>query len=284
MPSLPSLRTTRKPASATAATGYEFYENALYDLTIALDALRWGASDYLIKPAKPQQIADIVRKNLRSQDRGRQVLAQNLLAKFICERADTKNAVDRVHEIFEVIGLKQIETQEHSRRVAAYAATLGEACLLPVERAETLHLAALLHDIGKIATPQNVLFKNGPLNHEEWAIMRLHPRIGYELLIQFPELNETAEVVYCHHEQFDGTGYPRGLRGQDIPLEARIFAVVDTFDAITSDRPYRAGQSVEFGRSEIEKNKRTQFDPVIADRFLGLDPDRLEEIMRGASD
>ena len=117
MPSLPSLRTTRKPASATAATGYEFYENALYDLTIALDALRWGASDYLIKPAKPQQIADIVRKNLRSQDRGRQVLAQNLLAKFICERADTKNAVDRVHEIFEVIGLKQIETQEHSRRV-----------------------------------------------------------------------------------------------------------------------------------------------------------------------
>lgn len=257
--------------------------SGLYDLTIAVDALRSGASDYLIKPAKPQQIADVVRKNLRPKNRGKQVLAQDLLAKFIRERAVTKHAVDRVHEIFEVIGLKQIETQEHSRRVAAYAAALGEACTLSPQRAETLHLAALLHDIGKIAIPQNVLFKEGPLTDDEWGIMRLHPRIGYELLSHFSELDETAEVVHCHHERFDGNGYPRGLRGHNIPLEARLFSVVDTFDAITSNRPYRDRQSVEIGRSEIEKNKRTQFDPVIADRFLGLDTSRLEEIMRGSA-
>ena len=256
--------------------------SGLYDLNIAVDALRSGASDYLIKPAKPQQIIEVVGKNLQPRSHNKQVLAQTLLAKFIRERAVIKHAVDRVHEIFEVIGLKQVETQEHSRRVASYAAALGEACSLPAERAETLHLAALLHDIGKIAIPQNVLFRAGPLNDDEWGIMRLHPRIGYELLNHFSELDDTANVVYSHHERFDGSGYPRGLRGCDIPLEARLFSVVDTFDAITSNRPYRVSQSVEYGRSEIGKNKNRQFDPLIVDRFLELDVGRLEEIMQGA--
>ncbi len=253
-----------------------------YDTDLAIDALRTGAFDYLVKPAKPQQITGIVNKNLRQQNQRKETIAQTLLAKFIRERAVIKHAVDRVHEIFEVIGLKQVETQEHSRRVASYAAALGEACSLPAERAETLHLAALLHDIGKIAIPQNVLFKAGPLNDDEWGIMRLHPRIGYELLNHFSELDDTANVVYSHHERFDGSGYPRGLRGCDIPLEARLFSVVDTFDAITSNRPYRVSQSVEYGRSEIGKNKNTQFDPLIVDRFLELDVGRLEEIMQGA--
>ena len=140
----------------------------------------------------------------------------------------------------------------------------GEAKKLSIEELRHLELGALLHDIGKIAIPHNVLMKAGPLNDEEWGVMKLHPQIGWELLSEFPELGAEAEIVHSHHERFDGKGYPRGLKAHDIPLGSRIFSIVDTLDAITSDRPYRGRQPIEAARAEIKKSSGSQFDPSLA--------------------
>jgi putative nucleotidyltransferase with HDIG domain len=129
---------------------------------------------------------------------------------------------------------------------------------------------AFLHDIGKIATPDHILLKPGRLNAEEMAIMRQHCERGYEIVRKIPFLRESAEIVYAHQERFDGGGYPRGLRGEEIPLGARIFAIADTLDAMTSDRPYRKGAPVEAATKEIIHGAGGQFDPEIVQVFLSL--------------
>jgi putative nucleotidyltransferase with HDIG domain len=129
---------------------------------------------------------------------------------------------------------------------------------------------AFLHDIGKMAIPDAILRKPGRLSPEEQEIMRQHAQLGYRMLRRIPFLREAADIVYSHQERFDGTGYPRGLKGDQIPLGARIFAIADTFDAITSDRPYRAAQSIPAGRREIERYSGRQFDPEIVQVFLSI--------------
>jgi HD-GYP domain-containing protein (c-di-GMP phosphodiesterase class II) len=162
--------------------------------------------------------------------------------------------------------------------VAAYALLLGRRSGLEGQDLQRLELGALLHDIGKIGIPQNVLLKPGPLDPEEWAMIRDHTRLGYRLLAPFKELQDEAELVYSHHERYDGTGYPRGLKKKQIPLGARIFAIVDTLDAIASDRPYRAGRDLAAARQEIARQRGRQFDPGLVDTFLAIPDPEFESI------
>jgi putative nucleotidyltransferase with HDIG domain len=159
---------------------------------------------------------------------------------------------------------------QHSMRVAAYSTLLGARCGLSQSQLQDLERGALLHDIGKIAIPRNVLLKPGPLDDNKWEVMRTHPFIGYQLLAELPTMREAAEIVYAHHERFDGHGYPRGLKGDEIPLGARLFSIVDTVDAITSDRAYRAAQGFDVASSELQKGSGTQFDPALVASFLQI--------------
>jgi putative nucleotidyltransferase with HDIG domain len=164
---------------------------------------------------------------------------------------------------------------------------LAEAIGLDHEQLRTIARGAFLHDIGKIATPDSILLKPGKLDPEEIAIMREHCARGYEMVRKIPFLREASEIVYAHQETFDGCGYPRGLRDAAIPLGARIFAIADTLDAMTSDRPYRKGLSFAQARAEIIRCTGTQFDPHIVEVFLSL-PEELwnglrREVERGAS-
>jgi putative nucleotidyltransferase with HDIG domain len=252
--------------------------SGLYELTLAIEALKGGASDYLLKPATPRDVIRLVNRHLRPDAKNGQQALRSALVRFLCNRQRHGGDFEDVGEIFEVLGFKRFETLQHSRRVAGYAELLGQSLRLPQEMLARLKLGALLHDIGKIAIPHNVLMKPGPLNETEWTVMRLHPRIGWELMAEFHELTIESEIVYAHHERYDGQGYPRSLTGEQIPLGARIFAIADTLDAITSDRPYRRGRPCEEARSEIHRHARTQFDPQLAEKFAAIPVLELEEI------
>jgi HD-GYP domain-containing protein (c-di-GMP phosphodiesterase class II) len=129
-----------------------------------------------------------------------------------------------------------------------------------------------LHDIGKMGVPDGILLKPGPLSDEEWAVMRKHPTLAYEMLSPIHYLRSALDIPYCHHERWDGTGYPRGLRGEQIPLAARIFAVVDVWDALNSDRPYRKAWSEDKAREYLRSAAGTQFDPQVVQAFLESEP------------
>jgi len=162
-------------------------------------------------------------------------------------------------------------TLGHSRFVAAYSVLLTKA--LGIRDAPALRCmerGAVLHDIGKICVPAAILNKVGPLTTIEREIIRDHPVLGYRMIEVFGFLKDAAEIVLCHHERFDGLGYPRGLAGEEIPPGARIFALADSLDAITSDRPYRMGRSFEEAFREIERSSGSQFDPQVVDGFMSV--------------
>jgi HD-GYP domain-containing protein (c-di-GMP phosphodiesterase class II) len=179
---------------------------------------------------------------------------------------------DTLHAIVAALDLRDTETQGHSTRVAELSLQIGRR--LGIEQGtqewRDLKHGAMLHDVGKIGVEDAILRKPGPLDENEWAMMRRHPRHGYGMLQDVPFLMGAAELVLSHHERYDGGGYPRGLKGEEIPLGARIFAVADTFDAITSPRPYKPGRSEEEAYREIEAHSGTQFDPRIVATFLQL--------------
>jgi HD-GYP domain-containing protein (c-di-GMP phosphodiesterase class II) len=141
-----------------------------------------------------------------------------------------------------------------------------------VEESQLVHVrrGALLHDIGKVGIPDSILVKPGPLTEEEWAVMKRHVSDGYELLAPIPFLQQALDIPYCHHERWDGTGYPRGLKGEEIPLAARIFAVIDVWDALCSDRPYRKAWPRQKAREYIQSLSGSHFDPRVVDTFLRL--------------
>jgi polar amino acid transport system substrate-binding protein len=161
-------------------------------------------------------------------------------------------------------------TQGHSERVAKYAVKVAEKLDLPPEKIKKIYWASLLHDIGKIYVPQNILNKNGRLTQEEFEIIKIHPIKSEEILKQVDEFKDLAEVVRHHHERWDGLGYPDGLSAYEIPLESRIIAMSDAFDAMTSERPYKRAMTLEEAILEIEKNKGKQFDPQIAEIMIKI--------------
>jgi putative nucleotidyltransferase with HDIG domain len=170
----------------------------------------------------------------------------------------------------DALDLKDSETEGHSKRVTAYTIALARAMGIGSDAIKVIARGAFLHDIGKMAIPDAILRKPGKLTPAETAVMREHCERGYNILRKIPFLNEAAEIVYAHQEHYDGSGYPRGLRGNAIPIGARTFAIADTLDAITSDRPYRGAKSFDVARLEILRCSGTQFDPAVVEVFLKI--------------
>ncbi len=269
---------------------------AVSDLSVALSAIRNGAYDYLLKPFERDQLCNTVsraleNRRLRLENRAFQLHLESRVAaqteRLRQVNADLQRAnieLKRSHDMMlealgDALDLKDAETEGHSKRVTAFTIAIARALRLPDEEVEAIAHGAFLHDIGKMAIPDSVLRKPGPLTQEEVMIMREHCLRGYQMVSKIPFLADAAEIVYSHQERWDGTGYPRGLKGEDIPLGARIFAIADTLDAITSDRPYRTAQSYQAGREEIERWSGRQFDPAIVRVFLSM-PQSIWESVR----
>jgi putative nucleotidyltransferase with HDIG domain len=270
---------------------------AVHDVHVATNAFRRGAIDYLLKPFEGAQLISAVARALehgrlmKQNAAYRQNLEEIISARTSRLRAtmqDLERSYDFTLEAMgDALDLRDAETEGHSRRVTAYTIALAREMGLDTEQLRVIARGAFLHDIGKIATPDRILLKPGKLDPEEIEIMREHCARGYEMVRKIPFLREASEIVYSHQETFDGSGYPRGLRGEEIPLGARIFAIADTLDAMTSDRPYRKGRSFAEARQEIARCSGSQFDPAIVEVFLGMPEglwhDLRREVERGSS-
>ncbi|MBI1886869.1 MAG: HD-GYP domain-containing protein [Nitrosomonadales bacterium] len=182
----------------------------------------------------------------------------------VLERADAAFA----EALAEALDIREHETGDHSKRVACHTLILARRFTANTDQLRQIYWGALLHDIGKIGIADAILLKPGALSEDEWLEMRTHPEKGHRIVAQMPGMEEAAEIVLSHEEHFDGTGYPRGLCGQQIPLGARLFALIDTLDAMTSDRSYRKALSFDQARAEIVKMSGTQFDPAAVQAFL----------------
>jgi HD-GYP domain-containing protein (c-di-GMP phosphodiesterase class II) len=168
------------------------------------------------------------------------------------------------------LDMRDKETEGHSRRVAAWTLRLARAMGLSGSELVHIRRGALLHDIGKVALPDNILLKPGPLTDEEWKVVRKHPEHAYQLLSGIAFLAPALDIPFGHHEKWDGSGYPRKLKGQEIPLPARIFAIIDVWDALTSDRPYRSAWPQEKALAYLASEKGKHFDPQVVDTFMDL--------------
>lgn len=182
------------------------------------------------------------------------------------------------------LDLRERNTRLHSQRVREYTFILAERFGVPEEEKKAIGIGALLHDIGKIAVPDHILLKPSRLSKEEWEEMYRHPAEGFKLLQQIEFLRKPAEIVYTHHERFDGSGYPRGLKGNDIPLGARLFMVADVFDALTSERPYRIPAGYREAAADIIEKSGEHFDPKVVEVFQQIDPREWEQIRKRFSD
>ncbi len=241
---------------------------ALDDRDSRLKGLNAGADDFITKPIDPDELAARVRTILRL-NRYRRLLDKQ--SELEAANRAMREAYDTTLEGWgRVLDLRDGETEGHSKRVAQMTVRL--ALELGVEGEGLLHVrrGALLHDIGKIAIPDRILLKPGELTSEEWEPMRMHPVYAYETLCSIPYLLPALDIPYCHHERWDGTGYPRGLVGENIPLSARIFAVVDVWDALSSDRPYRNAWPEDRVVKYIHAQSGKMFDPKVVDTFFYL--------------
>jgi response regulator RpfG family c-di-GMP phosphodiesterase len=254
---------------------------AVGDTELAVDCLRRGAADYLLKPPR---LTELVRAIERALARRRLELARHRYRTSLESRVREKTAElqralreveqsyqSTLHALVQALDAREHETSDHSQRVVRYTLAIAERMGLPGGLLPDIGRGALLHDIGKIGVPDAVLLKEGPLEPEEWKEMRLHPQIGWRMIRSIPFLQAAAEIVLSHQERWDGSGYPRGLQGEAIPVGARIFAVADTFDAMTSDRPYRQGTSFGSARQEIARCAATQFDRRCVEAFLSIE-------------
>jgi len=271
---------------------------AVSNVSIAIEALREGAYDYLIKPFNLEEVLLSLKNAL---ERRRLILENRLYREHLEEIVKAQTAEIREHLSIEqqktaelnqalleiqvthhatiealsaALDYRDNETEGHSRRVVRYSLEIGKVLGLARQTMEVLSRGTLLHDIGKIGVPDSVLWKPGKLDEKEWEEMRRHVDYGYRMLKGIPFLKDAARIVLHHHERYDGTGYPRGLKGEDITLGARIFAIADTYDAMTTDRPYRKALTDRDAREEIGRYSGSQFDPRIVEAFFDIPPDR----------
>ncbi len=253
--------------------------SALNDIKSAINAMDRGAYTYITKPFKMSELLIVVKRAIEK----RKLLIENKryqlhLEELVKERTkELEKAYKELDEVFNstlltlvnALDARDTETEGHSERVTYYTLELAKNMGIKDEKfLKTLKIAALLHDIGKIGIPDEILRKPGKLSEEEWQIMKQHPMLGYKILKNIKQLNDVAEIVLHHHERFDGTGYPVGLRGEEIPLGSRIFSVADTIDAMTSDRPYRKALTFEKTAEELKKWSGKQFDPKVVEAFF----------------
>jgi putative nucleotidyltransferase with HDIG domain len=262
---------------------------AMHDISTAIEALRRGAYDYILKPFEKDQLFLSVRRALEHR---RLVLEnrhyQRDLEKLVEERTTQLSvALEELEQSYDytlealggALDLKDAETEGHCQRVTAMTIVMARA--MQVDELELRHIArgAFLHDIGKMGIPDSILRKPGPLTADERVIMETHCDIGFKVLERIPFLREASDIVVSHQEKYDGTGYPRGLKGEEIPLGSRVFAVADTLDAMLSDRPYRKALPLDTAKKEIVRCSGTQFDPAVVQIFLSL-PDTIWQELR----
>jgi putative nucleotidyltransferase with HDIG domain len=273
---------------------------AVVDIDVALRAIRNGSSDYLTKPFNLEQVKITVERTLEKrrlitenreyqqhleakvEERTRELTEKNQeVQRLFDELQETYQAT--LEALVQALDLRDTETQGHSLRVVEFTAEIAIALGINEPELTEIRRGALLHDIGKIGIPDAILRKPAKLTSEEWEVMRMHPELGYQMLAGIRFLDKPRQIVISHQEKFDGTGYPRGLRAENIPLGARIFAVADTFDAMTSTRPYRTGLPYEVARQEIIDWSGRQFDPNVVEAFLRIAPDRWTDIRKEVS-
>jgi putative nucleotidyltransferase with HDIG domain len=254
----------------------------------AVECLRLGASDYLLKPPK---VTDLIRALERALGNRRYEIARERYRRSLEERVREKTAklstalilVETSYNstllaLVAALDAREHETSDHSQRVMRYTQAIAAKLGVPGVRRDDIARGALLHDIGKIGIPDAILLKPGPLTSSEWEEMRRHPQIGWTILRSVSFLRVPAEIVLSHQERWDGSGYPRGLVGEDIPIGARIFAIADTLDAMTIDRPYRRACSFAEARAEIQRCSGTQFDPLCVEAFMSIGERELSAI------
>ena len=261
---------------------------AVHDISIAIDSMRRGAYDYLLKPFERDQLLTTVeralshRQALEETQNYHQSLEEMVRARTEMLRhamEDLEHSYDVTLEALgDALDLKDSETEGHSKRVTAYAIALARAMGIPPDEIKIIARGAFLHDIGKMAIPDDILRKPGLLTSGEQELMREHCTRGFQMLRKIPFLAGAAEIVFCHQEHFDGHGYPNGLSGREIPIGARIFAVADTLDAITSERPYRKARDFDAAREEILRCSGTQFDPAVVEVFLKIPNELWQEL------
>jgi len=270
------------------------------DVEVALQAIRMGASDYLTKPFNLEEVRFTIQKVLekrrlilenREYQRNLEEKVAERTAQVVLKRQEIESLFEKLQSSYETtlkalaaaLDTRDTETQGHSVRVSEYTAVIAQRMGVKEAELTDIRRGALLHDVGKIGISDAVLRKSDNLTPEEWAEMKLHPEIGHRILSGILFLERSLPIVLSHQERYDGSGYPRGLRGEEIPLGARIFAVVDTLDAMTSDRPYRRALTYEHAREEIIRNRGIQFDPRVVEVFLAIPPEEWETIHRSVS-
>jgi len=251
------------------------------DIDTAIGAIRDGAADYVAKPFNIEEVRIVVERTLEK----RQLIRENREYQFHLEEmvAQRTRELEESYEatlrsLVTALDYRDNETQGHSFRVVEYATLVGERMGLGEPDMSWLRRGALLHDVGKIGISDATLRKPGKLDPHEWEEMKKHPELGYRMLVHISHFRPSLDIVLSHQERWDGSGYPRGLQGEAIPLGARIFAVVDTFDAMTSDRPCREALPIRTARDEVRRVAGTQFDPRVAEAFLGIPEETWVEI------
>ena len=248
------------------------------DIQTAIEAIRRGAIDFITKPFTVGHFLQRVDKAIdewksRARLRAQARTLETLVRMKTEELSRSSRQIDEVHDMTVLalgaaLSLKDSETADHCARVSQNCVRLGSLLDLSPFELKNLKWGAYLHDIGKIGMPESILLKPGPLTREERFIVEKHPVMGYTMIRNIEFLAHTTDVVLSHHERFDGSGYPHGLRGTRIPLHARIFSIMDTLDAMTSDRPYRAALPFSTVAEEVMRRAGTQFDPEITKVFL----------------
>lgn len=241
---------------------------ALDDRESMLSGLKSGADDFISKPFD--------RFELRARVLG--ITRLNRYHKLVQERANLQKAHTQLLDAYEatIVGwshamdLRDHETEGHSQRVMELTVKLAQSYGLDDEEIHHIKRGALLHDMGKIGVPDAILHKPDKLTEEEWKVMRTHPQLAHEMLYPIEYLRPALDIPYCHHEKWDGTGYPRQLKNTEIPLAARIFAVVDVWDAVTSDRPYRPAWNKDQALTYIREQSGRHFDPQVVEAFLKM--------------
>jgi putative two-component system response regulator len=241
---------------------------ALDDRDSRLQGLRAGVDDFLTKPFDRMELLARVQTITRL-NRYRRIVEQRNQLESLHEEL-----LISYHKTIEgwvtALDLRDKETEGHTQRVTQKSVELARAIGIDEEQLEHIRIGALLHDIGKLGVPDSILLKPGKLTEDEWKVMRLHPIYAYQWLEPIAFLKFAVDIPYCHHEKWDGSGYPRGLRGEDIPLSARLFAIIDVWDALCSDRYYRAAlpepEVFEYLRKEAGKH----FDPSLVEVFISM--------------
>jgi len=260
------------------------------DTESAVACLKRGAADYLLKPPRA---TELVRAIERASSRRKLALARSRyhdgLARKVREKtAELSAALQSISATYSstlialvnALDAREHETSDHSQRVVRFTTAIATRMGIGGEALDQMGRGALLHDIGKIGVPDSILLKPGPLTQQEWVEMRRHPEVGYQILAAIAFLAPAAEIVLAHQERFDGLGYPRGLKGEQIPLGARVFAIADTLDAMTSDRPYRRAVPFADAKAEIARCAGTQFDARCVEAFLEIGAEELVELRR----